>query len=816
MKKPTAQQVLLIIALFLAPIIGGQINTEFTQLSPGIDMLIRSAFSGVDGIVTYLNPNYAPPPSIETPTLSHAIIGVLIVLVAILAVLRNRVIQVPFLRVSVPLLTFMAWMVCTLALTSFVSLSLVALSEWFIYGIAFFAAIAVSGRRRGTSTALMAIVVGCALVAIKGLFEYGAERNIDPTWRVFSTWANPTSLAGMLTIGMMLALALAVKDEGLTSVLPWTCGLAMGCCIMATDSRGGIFSMLAGIVCLGGFICFWVGKNQATTGIAKIASVLVLALIFGRWVHPIAGSSHSGATAQVRAPYVLVGQVSSTPAAPAVVQAGQAVEQSSQFRFLLWRGAIHLMKENPLGYGMGTYRNYSAKPGLTTETQLAHNTYLQIGVEAGALGLILFAGFLVMWLLEVVRGCYMPIRPISYLRTAGVIVGGFLLLKLIGIGAHVLIFPTTGQQLVGSFGLGIVWIYVELFRKSPNLLAQQNVMRAGIIASVICMLFDNTLESGLYSFGIGVTILAILGLGLVQGADGIAPEFTPKILRATAALAAFVAGLILLHAGVDETLRSRGRYEMNFGIATMGTLDSQTALQSASDLADQALNLTPMDQTDGENWRLKAEITPDFFDRLRDLKQAASWAPNTRNFRAIGLAYIQEQDYPDAILYFNKALDLDPNNFLALSSLMSAYAGNGDFDKGISTAQRLIAVENTPYFQVRSLPQLIPVETYMARAFIASQTKDPAQKAQLLQAAVNGYTLYLQNTVPLILQMTKTDPNAQYGGETLGLAKAKMNTASNDAKELAATYRILKRPQDAANATNAAQQFLSAIPNTGT
>jgi len=812
MKKSPAL-ILLLIGLLLAPIIGGQINTEATTLAPGLDVLIRSIFSGYDAIIAYFNKNYAPVPAIETPTLSHAIVGLFVIAAAILTLTRRQVLQVPFLRVSVPLISFMGWLICTLAFTSFMSISLVSLCEWLCYGIVFFAVVANAGRRNGAQAIVTVIVVGCALVALKGLFEYGAERPFDPSWRVFSTWANPTSLAGMMSIGLMLALGWSIRDEGVTSALPWTCGLAMACCIMVTDSRGGVLSMLGGLLCLAGFVGAWGSVAQRKSGLLKIGAVLLLALLFGRWVHPNASSSHTAVT-QAPSPYVLAGQVTQTPP-PAAAAVTQQVEQSSQFRFLLWRGAIDLIKSNGLGYGIGTYRFHSAKPGLTTETQLAHNSYLQIGVEAGVIGFAVLIVFLVAWLLEVVRGCRAPFTAKSLMRTALVTIASFALFTAIGIISHVEVFPTTSQKIVGSVGFGILWVYIELFRRSPNLPAGQNILRASIIAAVVCMLFDNVLESGLYSFGIGVTAFAILGLGLVQAPDGIEPQYIPKPLRGAAGLLSFLVAILLLHAGAVETLRARGRYELNAAVAEgLGTFGAQQSIQNANEIADKALNLAPfgLDQIDGENWRLKADVDESLLHSVSDLKEAASWEPITRNYRALGIAEISTQDYQAAIMNLNKALELDPNNLLTLPKLRDAYVAAGQMDKAIETAQRTVDVEKTPYFQVRSLPQLIPVETYEARAFIAENTTDLNKRATLLEQAVAGYQQYQQITAPLILNMARTDPSVQFGGENLGLVRAKMRTASRIAKELADTYRQLQRPADAARADQMAESLFPSHP----
>lgn len=805
MKRFSLAQILLVLAAFLAPIIGGQLNTEATALAPGLLTLVRSIFSGVDETFSYFFRAYQPLPAIETPTLSHAVIGLLVGAAFVSILVKRKVFQVPLLRVSIPLLCLMGWLILSLTFTQFFSLTLIVVCEWLIFTIAFFAVVAAAGRRRGTFVLIASIVAGCTIVAIKGLCEYGAERSVDPTWRVFSTWANPTSLAGMLGIGIMLALGLAIYIKGVNSAIPWTCGLAMACCTMVTDSRGGIYSMLVGLICLAGFAVFWsVNKQESVTNLLKIGLVLILAILFGRWAHPVAGMGHTGATAQSKSTYMLVGQTTPPPA----VSASAPSDQSAGFRLLLWKGAWQLMKGNPVGYGFGTYRYESARSGLTTETQLTHNSYFQIGVEAGFLGLLFFLAFLALWLYEMVRGCYLPLSPLSFLRTGGAMVALFCILEILTRFAHVEVFPSTTFKIVAVAGVGLVWLYVEVSRKMANLANKQNILRACIIAAVICCLADNLFESDLYCFGIGLTAFILMGLGLIQATDGIAPEFIPPLPRIAGVTGSVIVALLLLHGGIAETLRARGRYERDTGLALGGySPEAQSHLAEANRLASLAVNLGPFD---GENWRLKGTVDPAMFDSAKDFKEAAQLNPNVRNLRAYGISLMGEGDPGDAIAYFNDALELDPNNLLTLSNLLQAYVKNESQDKAIETAKRTVAVEDTDYFKIRSLPELIPVETYDAHAYLAAVSQNPAERAAELEKAVAGYKLYLQHTVPLIMQMAQTDPNAVYGGESVRSAITKMRQGAKYAAALAQTYQSMSRPADAARAQQEEKAFLQA------
>jgi O-antigen ligase/tetratricopeptide (TPR) repeat protein len=808
LKRFSFAQILLVIAAFLAPIIGGQLNTEATALAPGGLTLFRSIFSGVDETVSYFYRAYQPLAAIETPTLSHALVGLFIAAAFVSILVRRKVFQVPLLRVSVPLLCLVGWLIVTLSFTQFLSVSLVAVSEWLIFATAFFAVIAAAGRRRGTFVLIAALVAGCTVVAVKGLCEYGAERSVDPTWRVFSTWANPTSLAGMLGIGLMLAIGLAIYIQGVNSAIPWTCGLAMACCMMVTDSRGGIYSMLVGLICLSGFAVFWgVSKDESKTSLIKIGSILVLAILFGRWAHPVAGMGHTAATAQIESPYVLAGQTTPAVATPAAAAPAAAPnDQSAGFRLLLWKGAWQLMKGNPVGYGFGTYRYESARPGLTTETQLTHNSYFQMGVETGFLGLLFFLAFLGLWLFEMVRGCHLPLRPISFLRMGGVMVGFYVLLEILSSFAHVEIFPTNTFKIVALGGVGLVWLYVEISRKMANLANKQNILRACIIAAVICCLADNLFESDLYCFGIGVTAFILMGLGLIQATDGIAPEFIPPLPRVVGVSGSICVALLLLHGGVVESLRARGRFERDSGLSLpIQSRESRDDLAEAGRLADLATSIAPFD---GENWRLKGNVDPGMFDSAKDFKEAAELHPNVRNLRAYGIALMNEGDPSDAVPYFKDALELDPNNLLTLSNLLEAYTKTQNEDLAIETAKRTVAVEDTDYFKIRSLPELIPVETYDAHAFLGAMSHDLPGRVSELEKAMAGYQLYLQHTVPLIMQMAQTDPHAVYGGESVASAQFKMRKGAQIAAALADTYKNMNRPADMARVQQVERAFL--------
>lgn len=772
MKKLDPPRILLILAAFLAPILGGQINTESTSLPGGLLSILRSTFFGVD-----------------TPTLSHAVVSALTALALLWVLWKRKVVQVPPTRVGTFMLAFATWITLTLLFTRFFAASLTALLEWLTFVLAFFATVAAVGRRTGPRAVVTALLLGCTVLALIGLREYRDVRDVDPTWRVFALWT-PNSLAGIVGVGLILGLGLAMSSQGTLAALPWCCSLACGLCLILTQSRGGILSTSIGVLVLTFFGVAWMSTRQERiTAAAKVAACVLLVFGFVKVIEY--QTTHRQVALAEPSGYRLVQDApEAAPAAPATPLSRmktESGEQSSGFRILLWKGALQIIKENPLGTGIGTYRFYSAQPGLTTQTQLAHNTYLQLGVEAGILGFAWLPAVAILWLIEMLRGSFRKPSRNSFLRGAAAF-----LLALGGLWR----LGNPKIAITGATGALLFWMFLELFRAPARLPTPQNSLRAALLGACALFLIDNMFESGLYSFGLGWVFAVLLGIGLAEATDGIAPEFIPKGLRWSGAVASAVVAIGMLHAGAIETLRAQARYAR----------DKERDYTAALAGAQEAVSLNPWD---AESWRLQATVTPSKFEHAADLKRAAELAPNTRNLRAYADALMADGDGPQALMYLTKALREDPNNVLTLSRIVEVHAKQGHAAEAVEAAKKLVAVEQTPYFQVRSLPDLIPVETYAARAFLAASTADMNERISELEAAVRGYNEYLRVTYPLVSQMAQAqgNPNAQFGGETLGLAQFKMGEAQKAALFLEQTYRELKRPADAARAAEQAKAF---------
>jgi hypothetical protein len=109
--------------------------------------------------------------------------------------------------------------------------------------------------------------------------------------------------------------------------------------------------------------------------------------------------------------------------------------------------------------------------------------------------------------------------------------------------------------------------------------------------------------------------------------------------------------------------------------------------------------------------------------------------------------------------------------------------------------EKLVDVEQTSYFKIRSLPELVATETYEARIELAMGESGPDSKIKWLPTAIDGFKQYAAHTVQNVIRFAKSPGGRmEYGGESVDRAKTKMTEAETAAKELAAAYRAVGNP----------------------
>lgn len=633
----------LALAAFLAPIIGGQLPIEVLQLEPGAASLIGALFSG------------------QTPLLAYGVLTILVVAALAGQVALRRVVQFPFRPVNVALGALTIVILASTLFSDFLWVSIPAAAMWVAYAVAFYAGAAVSGRRRGPTLVLAALVAGCAIVAAIAILEYAGNRPTNPSWRVFATWQNPNALAGILILGIGVSLALAAVADRVGGLLAVLATGLIGFALALTQSKGGYLA--AGIAIVGFVVAavLWVrplrpelGRFGRVLGGLAVAGLLVVALRLQP--APSASQPQDG----------FLGRVT---------QASQTSEQSAGFRQLLWRGTAQLALEAPQGLGPGTYRFYSARPGLTVQTQLSHNSYLQLAAESGILALLALVAFVVLWLREVMRGV-------------------------------------------------------------RGLTTSQNLLRAGILAGALGVGAHSFIDSDLHYFGIGFALFLAMGVAMPLSADGLAPESMPKGARTFLALSTLGLPLVFFYTGWAEVLRGQVRADMASGRFEEARLKARTAAE--------------MLPGEGEGWYQRALLATSAVEQLDFLNTAARVAPTSRNLRAVARAQAQAGRLEEAIQTLNTVFERDPNNLPALERMLELLSQDGRTDEAVQLAKRIVAIEQTPYFQIRAIPELVPTQTYFARLFLAERENQPRERLTLLVPALDGFAQYRDVTAPRV------------------------------------------------------------------
>lgn len=315
------------------------------------------------------------------------------------------------------------------------------------------------------------------------------------------------------------------------------------------------------------------------------------------------------------------------------------------------------------------------------------------------------------------------------------------------------------------------WL-VTISRGARRLSSESNVLRAAVVATVLATCFHGLIESNFYYFGIGLTLFLLLGVGIQLSADASAPEFVDGPMRSA------VVGLSILGAGLLAYAGYVGKWEANLRWAI-----ANRQPELAKEFSEMLKARAPFD---GETWYRTAFLAPSPEAQRDDLRRAAEITPSPRHFRALARVQVALGDLSEAKDNLEAALRYDPNNLSALLQLGKLEIEMNQEDEAKITLLRLVAVEETPYFTIRSLPQIVPTETYEARLLLAERVPDKREKASLLRQAVDGFLSFTEVTLPYTQAMSVAGP---VNGISLVDAKEKVAMGVAAAKRFAALSR---------------------------
>jgi len=670
-------------AAFLAPVIGGHLSIGTLPISVQANPLVL-ALRGLP----------------QASALSHAFVTGMCAFALVDALVESPTLIIPNValrRLLFGLLSIIAISVCV---SSFLPASSQTALDWMAFGIAFFAVLNTARNAKGARVILCGLFCGCVTVSGLGILEYLSMLHTDPSWRIFSVWEGPNALAGMLLIGFFIGLGLMLVSGRLWAIMAGVGSVSIGIGIVLTQSKGGIIAFAAGVLLFLGLAALKRSKallfRYARTGLCTVGLVVVLSLAVSAYAHT--ATSRNSTSSIGHSPF------------SRILKASDESDQSVEFRMLLWKSGVELIRRHPLGTGVGTFQYFSAQPGLVTGTYTAHQTFVELAEEASPLAAVVLVCLIVVWVSSVLGGKF------------------------------------NGTEAGDPLALAVV-------------------------VAVIALMLHGFVDSDLSYFGIGVAIFILLAAGLLLKGEASQAVSVSKTVRAIWTILVVSLSGAPIYLGLAAAWRGEALFAAN---RRLPEAESRLAL------------LKSWDRWDPEVWNIASQMSQDPSESLEFARKSAELCPDTEYLDALATKQAESRLFSEAIATLRRALILDPNNLPTLLQLSRMQLRAGLSRDYYETLRDIVGIEATTAFRIRSLPNMIPTETYIARVRLANSEPDPKVKIRLLEPAVKGYEQYILKALPRVLQLVRRNgPLAQSSNEE---SRERLGEAFSAARDLAAAY----------------------------
>ncbi|MEI7987148.1 MAG: hypothetical protein WCI55_16115, partial [Armatimonadota bacterium] len=232
---------------------------------------------------------------------------------------------------------------------------------------------------------------------------------------------------------------------------------------------------------------------------------------------------------------------------------------------------------------------------------------------------------------------------------------------------------------------------------------------------------------------------------------------------------------VCLSVGLSELYRALGR----------GALESRDFAASISS-ANSALSVNFID---GQAYALRALAT----QREDDLVNATKLHPSPKTYRALSNYYFGKKMLNESYNALNKALERDPNNAPALLKYLQQAFETENNELVVKKANQLIDAEKSTYFTVRSQPEFVPTQSYVARLFLVKLSTNNQEKSKLLEEAIKGFAQYRDTTGPVILRNLAVSPDGSFGGESRKTLEENYKMAIDACTDLEKLQRLAPR-----------------------
>jgi O-antigen ligase len=267
-------------------------------------------------------------------------------------------------------------------------------------------------------------IIGASfIVAIYGFYQYIIGIPMESGWvdpksnisiRVFSTFENPNLFAEYLVLVIPITIAKLVNSDLKYKIIYFIALIAQLVVLALTFSRGGWLGL---IVSLGLFVLL-IRKDL----IVKLIPIGLISIFF--------------------IPNSIVMRMKSI---------GDLSDSSNYYRFQIWEKSINIIKDffvTGVGLGFESFRTISNLYIKDFTPFHAHNTYLELAIEIGVVGLFIFLLLIIISLFDVKNQMYNS-NKVYTVALISAVVGLF----IHGIAEHVLYNPKVIFQFWMILGL---------------------------------------------------------------------------------------------------------------------------------------------------------------------------------------------------------------------------------------------------------------------------------------------------------------------------------------------------------------------------
>lgn len=342
----------------------------------------------------------------------------------------------------------------------------------------------------------------------------------------------------------------------------------------------------------------------------------------------------------------------------------RAEAHSGGFRIYTWKGTLKMAEANPwTGTGLGTFDIAYPKYALVGYTKLAHNTYLQIAGEAG-------------------------------IPAAVALIAMLAAVSIPAVGAIVRRKVEVGES---------NW--------QPN----GTLMMCGLAGGAAASMARNVVDSDWYVTAIGISFWAVAGsAAALSGSQSRTFQVSKRVMGTLTVLWLFAVAWV--------------------GLSLAGEVCSAWGNIVRSEEPEQAMTCystaVSLDPFNAEHHRRLASWQLVFAKALEErshaemaiahLKQATQLEPvNAKNFYRLARAYESLGSDKEARAAFQKALDRSPNAPEIMLALARCLERSGQREEALEIWERMVRVEESPYGQIRAVPELVEPEYIFAHAALA-------------------------------------------------------------------------------------------------